>query len=110
MRKLLALVVIMLCTLGSFAQEKKKPNKSFTGRVETSCGQCNFGLKGSGCSVAVKIDGVAYFVDGVKIDEFGDAHADDGFCNAVRKADVKGKIVNGRFKASSFRLVPISKN
>lgn len=73
--------------------------------VEASCGQCKFGLTGGGCDLAVRIDGKAYFVDGTKIDEHGDAHAKDGFCNAIRKAEVKGTIVNNRFQATYFKLL-----
>lgn len=73
--------------------------------VETACGQCQLGLKAPGCSLAVKIDGQAYFVDGTTIDEHGDAHAADGFCNAVRKAEVQGTVKKGRFKATYFRLL-----
>ena len=73
--------------------------------VEASCGQCQFGMtETSGCDLAVRIDGKSYFVDGTKIDEHGDAHADDGFCVVIRNANVKGKIVDGRFKSESFTL------
>lgn len=74
--------------------------------VETACGECQLGLKGQHCDLAVRIDGKSYFVDGFKIDDFGDAHATDGFCNAVRKAEVQGEIVKGRFKATYFKLLP----
>ena len=74
--------------------------------VEASCGECNFQLKGKGCDLAVRIDGKAYFVDGTSIDDHGDAHADDGFCEAIRKAEVQGEIVDNRFKASYFKLLP----
>ncbi|MBI3139281.1 MAG: hypothetical protein HYZ15_11920 [Sphingobacteriales bacterium] len=73
--------------------------------VETACGQCQFGLKAKGCSLAVRINGKAYFVDGTSIDEHGDAHADDGFCNAIRKGEVQGKLINGRFKVTYFKLL-----
>ncbi len=73
--------------------------------VEIACGECMFKMPGKGCDLAVRIDGVAYFVDGRKIDDFGDAHADDGFCNAISKARVTGEIVGGRFKAKSVQLV-----
>jgi hypothetical protein len=46
--------------------------------VEASCGQCQFGMKGYACDLAVRIDGKPYFVDGTSID-YGDAHAEDGF-------------------------------
>ena len=74
--------------------------------VETSCGQCQFGMKDKkGCDLAVRIDGKSYFVDGTSIDDHGDAHAKDGFCEAVRKAEVQGEIVDNRFKATYFKLV-----
>ncbi|MCA8831099.1 DUF6370 family protein [Hymenobacter pini] len=74
--------------------------------VEASCGQCRLGLPGKGCDLAVRIDGKAYFVDGTNIDSHGDAHAKDGFCQAIRKAEVQGTVVNNRFVATSFRLLP----
>nr|WP_294939185.1 DUF6370 family protein [uncultured Flavobacterium sp.] len=85
------------------AQEKKE--KSKTQIVEASCGQCKFGMEGKGCDLAVRIDGKPYFVDGSSIDKHGDAHAEDGFCNAIRKAEVSGEIVDNRFKATSFVLL-----
>jgi hypothetical protein len=62
-------------------------------------------MKGNSCDLAIRIDGKSYFVDGTKIDEHGDAHAKDGFCNAIRKASVTGKIENNRFKTTSFTLI-----
>jgi hypothetical protein len=47
----------------------------------------------------------SYFVDGTDIDSHGDAHAKDGFCNTVRKAEVQGEIVNDRFKVTYFKVV-----
>lgn len=74
--------------------------------LETACGQCMFGLKEKGCTLAVRINGKAYFVDGTTIDEHGDAHAADGFCNAIRKAAVQGDLVKDRFSATYFSLLP----
>lgn len=73
--------------------------------VEASCGQCQFKMKGSGCDLAIKYEGKTYFVDGTNIDNHGDAHADDGFCNKIRHAKVKGKFVKNRFSASYFKLM-----
>ncbi len=72
--------------------------------MEMACGQCKFNMAGNGCSLAVKIEGKAYFVDGAGINDFGDAHAQDGFCEAIRKGEGQGEIVNGRFKASYLKL------
>ena len=73
--------------------------------VEAACVQCKFGLDGDDCTLAVRIDGKAWFVEGTDIDDHGDAHAPDGFCNAIRKAEVRGKLVGDKFKVSYFRLV-----
>ncbi len=77
--------------------------------VEAACGQCQFGLSGNGCDLAVRIDGKTYYVDGTGIDDHGDAHSDVGFCNAVRRARVQGRVENGRFVATSFELLPVDK-
>ena len=108
-------IFLFLLFCGSFiaatAQDKedKTPQPDKTKKlmlVEASCGQCKFKLEGSDCDLAVRIDGKAYFVDGTKIDDHGDAHASDGFCNSIRKANVQGEVVNGRFKATYFKLLP----
>lgn len=74
--------------------------------VEVSCGECQFKLKGKSCDLAVRIDGKAYFVDGTDIDSHGDAHEKDGFCNAIRKAEVQGRLEKNRFIVSYFKLLP----
>jgi Family of unknown function (DUF6370) len=74
--------------------------------AETACGQCKLNLPGKSCDLAVRINGKAYFVDGTAIDDHGDAHAKDGFCNSIRKAEVQGEIVDNRFKATYFKLLP----
>jgi len=74
--------------------------------VEAACGQCQFGLQGKGCDLAIRIEGKTYYVDGIEIDDHGDAHADGGFCNAVRRARVQGGVENGRFLATSLALLP----
>lgn len=84
------------------------PDKTKEVRVlEASCGQCRLGLPGKGCELAVRLPGGnAYFVDGTHIDSHGDAHAQDGFCEKIRQAQVQGDVVNGRFVATYFRLLP----
>src|SRR5687768_2722134 len=76
--------------------------------VEAACGQCRLGLPGKSCDLAVRINGKAYFVDGTTIDQHGDAHAADGFCQAIRKAEVKGTVINDRFKVTDFKLLPVA--
>lgn len=100
----LAFCFLLFNTNAQNANAKRNKGAKFQ-IVETSCGQCNFGLPGDGCDLAVRINGIAYFVDGTSIDKHGDAHAKDGFCNAIRKAKVKGKIKDNRYKATYFELV-----
>jgi len=107
--KLVFLFLLSIVALTTTAQDKtaKIPDKNkelLT--VDAACGQCKFGLSGKSCDLAVRIKGQSYFVDGSHIDSHGDAHAEDGFCNAIRKAQVQGEIVNNRFKASYFQLLP----
>jgi len=101
--------ILSFFALSAFGQNKQ-PMKIDSSKklltVEASCGQCKLGLKGKGCNLAVRIDDKSYFVDGTAIDSHGDAHADNGFCNKIRKAKVQGEIVNNRFKASYFELLP----
>ena len=77
--------------------------------VKVACGQCKLGLSGHGCDLAVRFNGKAYFVEGTDINGHGDAHADDGFCNAVREAKVQGEVVNGKFLVTYFELLPEKK-
>jgi len=110
MKLYLLLFPILFSATISLAQQKTVVKKSsatvlLNQTVEASCGQCQFNLKGKSCDLAVKIAGKAYFVDGTQIDDHGDAHAKDGFCQKVRKAVVSGQVVDNRFKATSFKLL-----
>ena len=74
--------------------------------VSASCGQCQFGMtEKQGCDLAIKFEGKSYFVEGTSIDDHGDAHAENGFCNAIRTAKVKGTIQQNKFIAESFELI-----
>lgn len=106
MKHLLTLILLFSATVMTAQDKKEKQNIQI---VEAACGQCQFGMNGKGCELAVRIDKKAYFVDGTSIDSQGDAHADDGFCADIRKAEVSGEIVNNRFKATSFKLLPEEK-
>jgi hypothetical protein len=75
------------------------------GKVEASCGMCNFAMKDSDCSLAIRVGENVYNVKGTGMEDHGDSHAKDGFCNSVRIANVKGKISKGNFKSESFALI-----
>jgi len=96
-------ILFLFIGIAAQAQDKKATEKPQI--VETACGECQFGMKGKSCDLAVRIDGKTYFVDGTTIHDHGDAHAEDGFCNAIRKASVTGTIEKNRFKATSFTLI-----
>ncbi|TDG37886.1 hypothetical protein EZJ43_01995 [Pedobacter changchengzhani] len=121
MKNLIFALFITVLSVSANAQTTAKKaieGKKITNQiVDIACGECQFKIsqkdaKGKvkkGCDLAVKIDGTAYFVDGKKIDDFGDAHDEHGFCNAVSKAEVTGEIVNNRFKATEIKLLPAKK-
>jgi len=111
MQKTILLAASIFLSAAAFSQDKplKYDSTKKVQIVEASCGECQFGLKGKSCDLAVRIDGKAYFVDGTKIDDHGDAHAKDGFCESIRKAEVQGEIVDNRFKATWFKLLKPAK-
>ena len=100
MKKILFLSIFMIAISCSNNKEIKQV-------AEVSCGQCKFELDSeAGCSLAVRFEDKAYFVEGFKIDDFGDAHDEHtGFCNVIRKAEVTGKVIDDKFVASSIELV-----
>ena len=79
-------------------------NGTVDGMVLASCGMCNFGMRNKDCSLAIQISDKAYNVKGTGIDDHGDSHAKDGFCNAIRVAKVSGKVKKNMFLADSFEL------
>lgn len=108
MKKLATLLFLILLNV-TFAQEKNKKDQKKQ-VVEASCGQCQFGMKAQkGCDLAVRIDGKSYFVEGTSIDDHGDAHGKDGFCEAIRQAEVVGEVKENVFVVSSFKLLPKKK-
>ena len=101
--KKLGMIVLFIVSLMSCTHHQAD---EFSEVVNTSCGICMFEMTGDECELAVQINDKYYYVEGTTIDEHGDAHAEDGFCNAIRKAKVTGKVKNGVFYASSFELLP----
>lgn len=73
--------------------------------AEISCGQCQFNLEGEGCSLAVRYNNNAYYVEGFGIDDFGDAHnKETGFCEVIRTGEITGFVKDEKFIASNIIL------
>ena len=99
-------IFVFVFFIAAFAANAQEQQKVKT--VEASCGQCQFGMKDKkGCDLAVRFEGKSFFLDGTGLNDHGDAHAEDGFCSAIRQAEVTGSVVDGRFKATSFKLLPL---
>lgn len=104
--KKLFFVFLMLSGITISSQQAKKKTQV----VEAACGQCQFDMKGKkGCDLAVRTNGNTYFVEGTHIDDHGDAHSKEGFCNIIRKAEVTGEVKDGKFVTTSFKLLPAEK-
>ena len=97
------IIFVFVLILGVACSNKKEVTQT----AELSCGQCKFDLDSeAGCSLAVRFDDKAYFVDGFNIDDFGDAHDENiGFCNVIRKGEITGIVKDGKFVASSLKLI-----
>lgn len=107
MNKIFITIVLLFCING-YSQTKSIDISNQI--VDASCGQCNFKMPGSGCTLAVKINDQPYYVSGVDIDDYGDAHAQDGFCLKVRKAKVTGVLKDEQFSVKNFELLPDEDN
>ena len=112
MKKLILIISFSCVAIGVNAQTKIKSPEADTviyktQIVEAACGECKLGMKVPGCQLAVRINGKAYLVEGADLDDYGDAHATHGMCNAIRKAEVTGKIEHDKFVATSFKLLPV---
>lgn len=110
MKKLSLLFVIILFGSIAFAQNStaKKLVLDSTQKVyelPAACGTCMFKMKGKGCILAVEFNKQYYFVTGTNIDDHGDAHAKEGFCNAIRKAKVQGVVKDEKFAVTYFELL-----
>ncbi len=111
MKRIFFVAIIYFLALPTFCQSQQKintkpnPNKKII-KVEVACGECKFGLKGKSCDLAIRVNGKPYFVAGTTIDEHGDAHAKDGFCNAIRKAEVQGDFDGEIFNVTYLKILP----
>ena len=106
MHKIIALAAIIL--LPFLSQAQKKEGKYYKGKAEVSCGSCQLKQDSKSCDLAVRIKNKTYLVAGKKsgIDDYGDSHADDGFCNTIRTGEVEGTIKGRKFYAKEIKLDP----
>jgi Family of unknown function (DUF6370) len=110
MKSILSIAAVIFFSIAATAQTKNPdihkadPSKKIQ-IVDAACGECQYKMPGKTCDLAVRIDGKSYFVDGTSINDHGDAHSKEGFCNAVRKAEVQGEIKDNRFVATYFKLI-----
>ncbi|MFK7031312.1 DUF6370 family protein [Flavobacterium oreochromis] len=104
--KKIRILFTILFTFNLSAQEKKKELKNQD--VEASCGLCQLGTKDKDCSLTIRYNNNVYKVIGTSIDDHGDAHATNGFCNSIKKAKVSGTLKEGKFLVKKFRLVNLN--
>ena len=81
--------------------------KRIQGNVLVSCGMCNFYTDNNDCSLAVKIGKTVLEVKGVGIDDHGDSHAKDGYCNVIKKVYVEGIVRKNSFYATKMDVSKI---
>ena len=110
MKKWVLLFMMLVSFSYSYSQDTTKKKLVFNPKipsyeVEATCGNCMYKMEGSGCHLAIKLNGKNYFIDGTGIDDHGDAHETEGFCNAIKKAKVQGSIVKDRFEVTYFELI-----
>lgn len=103
--KLIALLSMGLLLGCGEKQPKVKPIA--LQEVDAACGLCHFGLSASACQLAVKVDGGAYFVEGVEEIPHEEMHKEGGICMTIRRAKVSGRIDRDKFVALSYELLPL---
>tara|TARA_B100001250_G_C19404080_1_gene616046 strand:+ start:245 stop:628 length:384 start_codon:yes stop_codon:yes gene_type:complete len=87
--------------------ENLPKNNFLKGNVLISCGMCNFMTNTEDCSLAIKIGSNVLNVSGVGIDDHGDSHAIDGYCNVIKKVYVEGKVEGKSFKPTTLKSLKI---
>ena len=87
--------------------EKIPSNNRVEGNVLVSCGMCNFLTSDNDCSLAIKIGNKVLNVRGIGIDDHGDSHASDGYCNVIKKKYVEGVVRKNAFLPTKMDGVKI---
>ena len=110
MKRILFSLIALFLFIAANAQDSNNKKLVFNPKnpvyeLPATCGTCMFKMKGKGCVLAVKFQGKNYFVNGTDIEDHGDAHDKEGFCNAIRKAKVQGSVVSDKFLVTYFELI-----
>ena len=79
-------------------------NNYIEGNVLISCGMCNFMNGDRDCALAIKVGSEVLTVRDVGIDDHGDSHARDGYCNVIKKVYVEGRVKGKSFKADKMEF------
>ena len=82
-------------------------NNYVEGNVLISCGMCNFMNGDNDCALAIKVGSKVFSVKDVGIDDHGDSHARDGYCNVIKKVYVEGRIRGESFTADKLEFPSI---
>ena len=77
--------------------EKIPYNNRVEGNVLVSCGMGTFMNGDNDCALAIKVGPRILKVRGVGIDDHGDSHDSDGYCNVIKKTYVEGIVRNNTF-------------
>tara|TARA_S200000501_G_scaffold379024_1_gene446660 strand:+ start:47687 stop:48082 length:396 start_codon:yes stop_codon:yes gene_type:complete len=87
--------------------ESVPKNMKVDGNVLISCGMCNFFTEDKTCAVSVKIGRDVFKVHGVDINDHGDSHAVNGYCNVIKRAYVNGKLKDKKLYAEKIEFPKI---
>ena len=79
-------------------------NNFIEGNVLISCGMCNFMNGDKDCALAIKVGTKVFSVKDVGIDDHGDSHAKDGYCNVIKKVYVEGRVRGKSFTANKMEF------
>ncbi len=99
--------LVLLCLSLASACHGQARGKHLSGQTVTAaCAMCIFKMKGvKGCHWAVEIDDQYYLAEG-NLPKNHEPHAPGGMCTMPRKAVVDGDLLNNKFVASRFDLLP----
>ena len=82
-------------------------NNYIEGNVLISCGMCNFMNGDNDCALTIKVGPNVLSLKDVGIDDHGDSHAKDGYCNVIKKVYVEGRVRGKTFKANKMEFPSI---